>query len=116
MSAFCEKFARQYCEDNTVVYQEGSARTEKRSDLMMRIENFFQPPDSRFTASYDCRFQARPEGEQVRDISVGVFLTGTLHFAEYTKWPELQIVPIEYVVDEVNGRAGYGVFKYLKGP
>ena len=65
---------------------------------MMRIGNFFQPPDSRFTAGYDCRFQERPEGEQVRDISVGVLLTGTLQFAEYTKWQELQIVAIEYVV------------------
>lgn len=116
VSGYCEKFARKYCEDNAAVYEEGSARTEKRPDPMMRIENVFQPPDSRFTAGYDCRFQARRKGEGVREFSVSVLLTGTLHFAEHTKWKELQIVPIEYVADETNDRAGYGVFKYMKGP
>lgn len=116
VSGYCEKFARQYCEDNAAVYEEGSARTEKRPDPVMRTGNVFQPPDERFTAGYDCRFQARRKGEGVREFSVGVLLAGTLHFAEHTKWQKLQIVPVEYVVDEGSGRAGYGVFKYMKGP
>ena len=49
-------------------------------------------------------------------ISVGVFLTRTLEFAEHTKWNGLQVIPVEYVVDETHGRAGYGVFKYLDAP
>ena len=116
VSGYCEKFARQYCEDNAAIYEEGSARTEKKPDHTMRSGNVFHPPDSRFTAGCDCRFQARRKGEGVREFSVGNFLAGTLHFAVHTKWQELQIVPVEYVVGEANDRARYGVFRYMKGP
>ena len=83
---------------------------------MMLIANVFQPSDSRFTAEYDCRFRVQDTEGRVHDVSVGVFLTKTLHFARYTQWKRLQIVPIEHVVDEASDRAGYGVFKYLEGP
>ena len=116
VSGYCEKFALRYCADNALEYQERSARADKRTDVMMWIENVFQPADSRFTSEYDCRFRARRKGERAQAISVGMFLTRTLEFAEYTKWRDLQIVPIEYVVDETHDRAGYGVFKYLDAP
>ena len=116
VSGYCEKFARQYSEDNAIGYQEGSARVEKKSDIMRGLSNLFQPSDSRFTAGYACRFRAGIEGEQAQDYSVGLFLTGTLHFAEYTQWKQLQVIPIEHVIDQANDRAGYGVFKYLEKP
>ncbi len=116
VSAYCEKFARQYSEDNAIGYEEGSARVEKKSDIMRVLSNLFQPSDSRFTSGYDCRFRAGIEGKQAQDYSVGLLLTGTLHFAEYTQWKRLQVVPIEHVTDQANDRAGYGVFKYLKKP
>ena len=80
------------------------------------LSNVFAPSDSRFTAAYDCRFTARNGEGQVQAVSVEIFLTGTLEFAQYTQWKNLQIVPIEHVVDETRGRAEYGVFKYLEEP
>lgn len=50
VSGYCEEFARQYSEDNAIGYQEGSARVEKKSDIMRGLSNLFQPSDSRFTA------------------------------------------------------------------
>ena len=113
---YCEDFARKHAENNAIDYQENSARTEKKSDIKMHLSNLFSPSDSDFTSGYACHFQARKEDGPVRDISVGLFLTKTLHFAEYTQWEGLQVIPIEYVVDEANDRAGYGVFKYLENP
>ena len=116
VSGYCEKFALRYCALNALEYQERSARADKRTDVMTWIANVFQPADSRFTSEYDCRFRASRNGERAQEISVGVYLTRTLHFAEYTKWKDLQIIPVEYVVDETHDRAGYGVFKYLEAP
>ena len=116
VSGYCEKFALRYCTLNALEYQKRSARAGKRTDVMKWIANVFQPADSRFTSGYECRFRARRNGEQARVISVDIYLTRTLEFAEYTKWEGLQIIPVEYVVDETHDRAGYGVFKYLDGP
>lgn len=113
VSGYCEKFALRYCADNALEYEARSARADKRTDVMTWIANVFQPADSRFTSEYDCRFRAARSGERAQVISVGVFLTRTLEFAEYTKWKDLQLIPVEYVVDETHDRAGYGVFKYL---
>ena len=113
---YCEGFAMKYAENNGVAYRKDSARTEKESDAWMWISNAFQPPGSRFTAGYRCRFRTSAGRGEAHDISVGIYLTQTLGFAEHTKWEDLQIVPIEYVVDEVHDRAGYGVFKYLQSP
>ena len=114
VSTYCEKFARKHAENNAMEYQEGSATADKRSDVLMHLSNMFQPSDSKFTAGYACHFQARNTQGHVQDISVDIFLTGTLRFAEHTQWEHLQIIPIEYAVDETNDRAGYGVFKYLE--
>ena len=116
VSGYCEKFALRYCADNALENQKRSARADKRTDVMMWIANVFQPADSRFTSGYECRFRARRNGEQARVISVDIYLTRTLEFAEYTMWEGLQIIPVEYVVDETRDRAGYGVFKYLDAP
>ena len=116
VSGYCENFARKYSEDNAIDYQESSVKVEKKSDVMMHLSNLFSPSHSKFTSGYDCHFQARGRQGEAHDISVGLFLTGTLHFAEYTKWERLQIIPVEYVVDQANDRAGYGVFKYLEKP
>ena len=115
VTAYCREFARRYCALNALDCREDSARVEKRSDLMMRIGNLFSPADSRFTSGYDCRFRAGSQGGRAREVSVGLFLTGTRQFAEYTKWEDLQIIPVGYVVDEARDRSGYGVFKYLEG-
>lgn len=116
VAEYCENFARTYSGSNALGYQEHSARIEKISDVMRWASNMFSPPDSRFTSGYTCHFQARGTEGQVRDISVGIFLTGTLDFAEYTQWKGLQIIPIEHVVDQRNDRRGFGVFKYLEKP
>ena len=113
---YCEKFAEAYLESNAVEYTGLSVRTEKKPGIMNWLSNLFSPSDSRFTAGYDCRFTARGGEGEVRTVSVGMFLTGTLEFAHYTQWKNLQIIPIEHVVDETRGRAGYGVFKYLEEP
>ena len=113
---YCEKFAEAYLASNAIEYSSLSVRTEREPDIMMWLSNAFQPSDSRFTAGYDCRFTARGGGGQVQTVSVGIFLTGTLEFAHYTKWKNLQIIPVEHVVDATCGREGYGVFKYLEEP
>ena len=113
---YCEQFAEAYLERNAVAYTGLSVRTENKPDLMNWLSNVFQPSDSRFTAGYDCRFTARNGAGEVRTVSVGMFLTGTLEFAHYTKWENLQLIPVEHVVDDTRGRAGYGVFKYLEEP
>ena len=116
VQAYCGDFAMRYAANNAVGYRRNSARTEMESGMSTWVSNIFQPPGSRFTAGYRCRFQTRDKEGEVREISVNIFLAETLHFAEYTKWQDLQIVPIKYVVDEVNDKKGYGVFKYLKSP
>ncbi len=83
---------------------------------MTWISNVFQPSYSEFTLGYDCHFQARNKGGRVHDVSVGIFLARYFRFAEYTQWKNLQIIPIAYVVDNTNNKAGYGVFKYLENP
>ena len=113
---YCEKFAEAYLESSAIEYTGLSVRTEKKPDIMKWLSNAFSPSDSRFTAGYDCRFTARNDRGEVRTVSVGIFLTGTLEFAHYTQWKNLQIIPVEHVVDEARGRAGYGVFKYLEEP
>ena len=65
---------------------------------------------------YDCRFRARNREGRLHDVSVGLFLEETLSFVKYTQWKGLQIIPIEFVVDERNNPAGYGVFKCLTTP
>lgn len=114
VSGYCEQFARKYAENTAMEYQEDSTRIEKQSDVLMHISNMFQPSDSTFTAGYACHFQARNTQGHVQDMAVALFLTDTLQFAEYTKWKDLQIIPIAYAVDETHDRAGYGVFKYLE--
>ena len=97
-------------------YSDLSVQTEKKAEILTWLSNAFAPPDSRFTAGYECRFTAQTDQGQARTVAVGIFLTGTLEFAHYTKWPNLQLIPVEHVVDEAHGRAGYGVFKYLTDP
>ena len=113
---FCEKFAEEYLQREAIDYTGLSVRTEKQPDVMTWLSNAFQPPDSRFTSGYDCRFTARNGRGQAQTVSVSIFLTGTLEFAHHTKWERLQIIPVEHVVDDTHGRAGYGVFKYLEEP
>ena len=113
---YCEKFAEAYLERNAIGYTGLSVRIGRKADLMMWLSNAFSPSDSRFTAGYDCRFTASGGEGEVLTVSVGLFLTGTLEFAHYTKWENLQIIPVGHVVDEARGRAGYGVFKYLDEP
>ena len=113
---YCEKFAEAYLKRQAIDYAGLSVRIDKQPDIMTWLSNAFQPPDSRFTSGYNCQLTARNEQGQVQSVSIGIFLTGTLEFATYTKWKDLQIIPIEHVVDETHGRAGYGVFKYLKEP
>ena len=113
---YCEKFAEAYLASNAIDYTRLSVQTEKKPDIVMWLSNVFQPSDSRFAAGYGCRFTARNDQGPVQAVSVGIFLTGTLEFAHYTQWKNLQIIPVEHVVDEARGRAGYGVFKYLEEP
>lgn len=115
--AYCERFAEAYAERNAVGYEDGSAEAVRRKGHGVRLQNLFQPPGSRFVAEYDCRFRVAAPDDEVADVSVGMFVTVTRHFAEYTQWPKTQLVPIEAVgVEAANGQreaVGYGVFKYL---
>lgn len=114
VSAYCERFAEAYSARQGLQRVPDSVRTGKTSDVMTWISNLFQPPDARFTSAYDCRFEAAGKQGQQRQVAVQLLLTETPEFAEYTQWDGLQTVPIEYVLDEVHGRAGFGVFKYLE--
>ena len=116
VAGYCEAFARTFCKQRALAYQEQSARTAKRSDVMLYLSNVFQPPDSTFTAEYACQFQARTRDRRAQEFSVSLYLTTTLHFARHTQWTRLQLIPIAYVTDATGGRAGYGVFKYLETP
>ena len=111
---YCKSFSIKYVEDKNSFLLENSIKTEPKSDFLKWISNVFSPSDSRFTAGYDCQFQTKDQNNTVHNISVNLLLTGTLAFAEHTKWEGLQIIPITYVVDEMNGKEGYGVFKYLE--
>ena len=113
VSRYREDFAKRYAEAHALNYRSNSASTTKRSDVTRLLSNLFQPRDSRFTSGYDRRLQV-VKGKAILNVAVGLFLTGARDFAEYTQWKKLQIIPIRHVVDEDYGRAGYGVFKYLK--
>ena len=112
VAEYCEQFARKYFHTHENSYLENSTETKKALDIFMWLSNFFQPSDSRFTSGYKCKFQTKNEKGEIQSFSVGLFLTKTMSFAEYTQWKDLQVVPIKYVVDSDNGRAGFGVFKY----
>lgn len=112
--AYCERFAEAYSARQALKFVPDSVRTGKTLDVMTWVSNRFQPPDARFVSAYACRFEAADVRGRHRRVDVQLLLTETRRFAEYTQWEDLQTIPIEYVVDEVDGRAGYGVFKYLE--
>ena len=113
VSDYCEAFARQYAGNHNLDYREDSVSVRKKSDLTRFIANLFSPSHSKFTAGYYCQFEAADGAGRVKDTGVDILLANTLSFAEHTQWEKLQIIPIEYVVDEANDRSGHGVFKYL---
>ena len=113
VSRYCEDFANTYSESEGLDYRADSASAERSSDVRIRLQNAFQPADSRFTAGYVCRFRAT-DGADVRSFTVRIYLTKTRSFAKHTQWEDLQLVPIRHVVDETDDREGYGVFKYLR--
>ena len=112
--AYCERFAEAYSARLALEFVPDSVRSAKTPDLVTWISNRFQPPDARFVSAYACRFEATDARRRHRRVDVQLLLTQTRRFAEYTQWDDLQTIPIEYVVDEIDGRAGYGVFKYLE--
>lgn len=114
VAAYCQDFARTFCDQEALTYQEQSVRVTPLSVVMRWLSNMFQPADSTFTAGYQCAFRAQTRDGQMQSVAVHLLLTKTAHFAEFTHWEGLQIIPITYVVDEATGRAGYGVFKYLE--
>lgn len=116
VAGYCGAFARAFCGQQALAYQEHSVSIAPHSALYLGLSNLFQPPDSTFTAGYQCAFRAQTQDGQTRTFSVSLFLTRTLPFAEHTQWERLQILPITYVTDETTGRAGYGVFKYPETP
>jgi len=114
VAGYCEAFAQAFCGKEALAYQEHSVRLAPHSALYLSLSNLFQPPDSTFTAGYQCTFRAQTRDGQPQTFAVNLLLTKTLPFAEHTQWERLQLVPIAYVTDETTGRAGYGVFKYLE--
>ena len=116
VAGYCEAFAQAFCEQQALAYQEQAVSIAPLSALFLGLSNLFQPPDSTFTAGYQCAFRAQTQDGQTQTFSVSLFLTRTLSFAEHTQWERLQLLPITYVTDETTGRAGYGVFKYLETP
>lgn len=118
VSDYCASFARVYAEREGAALVEGSVQAigvdwhlwrTVTHWLQRAAANFFQPSGSKFVAGYRCRFET-----DAGEFSVRMYLTETLEFAEYTQWPNLQLVPIQYVSDDASGLAGYGVFKYLR--
>ncbi|MCY4614393.1 MAG: hypothetical protein OXB94_12350 [Nitrospira sp.] len=116
VNQYCLSFAQQYASDRGLDDRAIRAWTNPESDLMRWASNLFSPAHSRFTAGYECCFEITDAETGEHKISVGLFLTGTKEFAEYTQWEKTQIIPITFVVDPESGRAGYGVFKYLDEP
>lgn len=113
VAQYCEQFARQYSEDYAFVYEEGSVRLKRRSDLPLKLKNVFQPPRERFAGAFTCRFRIHATDDSARDVSLEIVLTNTRRFAEFIEWEDEQIIPIEYVHDPDNDKRGYGVFQYL---
>lgn len=110
---YCAAFALAYGNRERVVLIMDSVRIETGSEFAKWVSNLFQPPGSRFTGGYRCRFAVRSSAGIRRAVSVHLYLAETHAFAEHTQWERLQIVPVERVVDQANGRTGFGVFKYL---
>lgn len=111
---YCASFALAYEARHRVDLIPDSVRAEAASLFMRWTSNLFQPPGSRFTGAYRCRFMVRSSAGVREAISVDLYLAETRAFAKHTQWERLQIVPIQLVVDKANDRAGYGVFKYLR--
>lgn len=111
---YCEGFARTYSAGSELTYMEGTARVKRRSHLLVSMSNLFSPSHSRFTAAFECRFEATPVEGGISELSVDMLLANTRAFAEHTQWDKLQSIPIGFVVDEATGRSGYGIFKYLE--
>jgi len=113
VQGYCASFAHQYASQTAVDLVKDSIQVETEPAVLRWMSNLFQPPGSRFESGYRCRFETvSPRKEHT--VSVSLYLAETRDFAEHTQWKDLQIIPIEHVVDEANGHAGYGVFKYLR--
>ena len=111
---YCARFAQTYTTRNALRIAADPIQIESESALWRWLSNVFQPAGSRFTGGYRCRFASLTANGGRRVFSVGLYLAETRAFAEHTHWEDLQTVPIEWLVDELNDRAGYGVFKYLR--
>ena len=115
---YCKSFAIEYANNNSYTYQEHSASIKKKNILEQTLNYFFnafQPEGSKFIEGYDCQFQVINDKESTsHNISIGLFLVETYAFAWHTKEEKWRIIPIEYVVDPLNKKEGYAVFKFLK--
>ena len=114
VSDYCARFAQAYAVRNAFQVAPDPIEIEPKPALWHWLSNVFQPPGSRFTGSYRCRFVTLAANAGRRIVSVNLYLAETRAFAAHTHWEDLQTVPIEWLVDDTNGHAGYGVFKYLR--
>ena len=111
---YCASFAHAYAAQDAVDLDADTVRVEAGSAAGRWMSNLFQPTGSRFLSGYRCAFETASSKGGRQTVSVEILLAETRAFAEHTQWEDLQIVPVRWVVDEANDRAGYGVFKYLR--
>ena len=114
---YCQKFAKAYAESLSFSLKVGSVAVagESLKDKVTKwASNFFQPDGSKFIAGYKCSFRTT-KGEKSKKskvFSTYLFLVESYSFAKHTITTE-ELIPIEYIVDPVNKKEGYAVFKFL---
>lgn len=112
---FCERFARQapkiLSDAPGARYVAESAVVDLRpvDRIVTFIGNLFQPPDSRFIRTWNCRFRVVLDGQKTCAGRVSLPVAEHKAFADYTQWPEMMFVEDNQLTD-----AGYITPKYYE--
>ena len=119
MLRYCERFAvatpARLLHSPGAHYIAGSARVfrTRLGDFVTRLENRFQPTDSRFVAAWQCTFSISLD-DQTCTGKVTLPIAARAEFAEYTSWPRLAIVEDNQIVTGSGATIGFATPKYFK--
>ena len=116
---YCERFAAaapgRLIDSRGAYYVAGSARVvrPRLGDVVTRLSNTFQPPDSRFVAAWRCRFSISMNGQSCAG-EVALTLAEHTEFAEHTSWPRLAIIDGNRILSAGGTTIGYAAPKYFE--
>ena len=116
---YCEQFAAavpaRLLKSPGAHYDAGSARVvrPRLGNVVTRLSNTFQPPDSRFADAWQCTFSISMDGQPCAG-EVALPIAERAEFAEYTSWLRLVIVDGNRIVTAGGTTLGFATPKYFE--